>query len=157
MSTFRLPRITRGQTVLPQRHRRREDPPIPAKRKYQPDGIGDAAILVDAKSGRIWLAALWSHGDRGWETSRPGMTPEETGQLLLTYSDNDGRSWAAFRNITRMVKDPAWRLCFNGPGAGISMKNGTLVFPAMFRSADGGKTRGKPLLTILWSKVQGVT
>ncbi len=60
----------------------------------------------------IWLAALWSHGDRGWETSRPGMTPEETGQLLLTYSDDDGRSWASLRNITGMVKNPAWRLCF---------------------------------------------
>ena len=125
--------------------------------KYQPDGIGDAAILVDAKTGRIWLAALWSHGDRGWETSRPGMTPEETGQLLLTYSDDDGRSWAPLRNVTPMVKVPAWRLCFNGPGAGISMKDGTLVFPAMFRSADGGETQGKPFSTILWSKDQGAT
>lgn len=125
--------------------------------KYQGDGIGDAALLVDAKTGRIWLAALWSHGDRGWETSRPGMTPEETGQLLLTYSDDDGRSWASLRNITGMVKNPAWRLCFNGPGAGISMKNGTLVFPAMFRSADGRDTQGKPFSTILWSKDQGAT
>ena len=56
-----------------------------------------------------------------------------------------------------MVKDPAWRLCFNGPGAGISMQDGTLVFPAMFRSADGGETQGKPFSTILWSKDQGAT
>jgi sialidase-1 len=125
--------------------------------KHQADGIGDAALLVDVKTGRIWLAALWSHGDRGWETSRPGMTPEETGQLLLTYSDDDGRTWAPLRNLTPMVKDPAWRLCFNGPGAGISMQDGTLVFPAMFRSADGGETQGKPFSTILWSKDQGAT
>jgi sialidase-1 len=85
------------------------------------------------------------------------MTPEETGQFLIAHSDNDGGSWSALRNITPMVKDPAWKLCFNGPGAGISMKDGTLVFPAQFRSAEGGETNGKPFSTIIWSKDRGET
>lgn len=124
---------------------------------YAPDGVGDPAVLVDEITGRIWLAALWSHGNRAWNGSGPGMTPDETGQFLLTHSDDDGKSWAPLRNITPMVKDPSWRLCFNGPGAGICMKDGTLVFPAQFRAADGGETKGKPFSTVIVSTDRGET
>lgn len=125
--------------------------------KYEADGCGDPAILVDWRSGRIWLVALWSHGNRAWGNSGPGMTPDETGQFLLAHSDDDGKTWSGLRNITASIKDPAWRLVFNGPGAGICMKDGTLVFPAQFRAADGGETKGKPFSTIISSKDQGET
>ena len=125
--------------------------------KYQADGCGDPAILVDEETGRIWVAALWSHGNRAWGNSGPGMTPDETGQFLLTHSDDDGKTWSELRNITEQVKNPEWRLVFNGPGAGICMKDGTLVFPAQFRAADGGETKGKPFSTIIWSKDRGET
>jgi sialidase-1 len=118
--------------------------------KHSFDGVGDPAILVDPKSGRIWIAALWSHGNRGWNGSGPGMTPEETGQFMLAHSDDDGKTWSKPINITPQVKDPAWRLCFNGPGAGIALDDGTLVFPAQYRAADG-----KPWSTIISSKDQG--
>jgi sialidase-1 len=124
---------------------------------YESDGVGDPAVVVDETTGRIWIAALWSHGNHAWGNSGPGLAPTETGQLLVTHSDDDGKSWAPLRNLTPMVKDPAWRLCFNGPGAGICMKDGTLVFPAQFRAADGGETQGKPFATILWSKDHGTT
>ena len=118
--------------------------------KHSYDGVGDPAILVDPNSGRIWIAALWSHGKRGWNGSGPGMTPEETGQFMLACSDDDGKTWSKPVNITEQVKDPAWRLFFNGPGAGIALKDGTLVFPAQYRAADG-----KPWSTLIWSKDQG--
>lgn len=124
---------------------------------YAKDGVGDPAILMDEATGRIWIAALWSHGNRSWNGSGPGLTPEETGQLLLSHSDDDGRTWSPLRNITLQIKDPSWRLAFNGPGAGICMKDGTLVFPAQFRAADGGKTGGKPFSTIIVSKDRGET
>lgn len=125
--------------------------------KYEADGCGDPAVLVDEKTGRIWVAALWSHGNRAWGNSGPGMTPNETGQLILTHSDDDGKTWSELRNITEQIKKPEWRLAFNGPGAGICMKDGTLVFPAQFRAADGGETQGKPFSTVLWSKDNGDT
>ncbi len=123
--------------------------------KYADGGIGDPAILVDRSTGRIWIAALWGHGDIGWNTSKPGMSPEETGQLLLTFSDDDGLTWSPLRNITPSIKEPKWRLCFNSPGAGICLHDGTLVFPAMFRAADGGNTDGKPYATVLSSRDHG--
>nr|MCU0779778.1 glycoside hydrolase [Akkermansiaceae bacterium] len=116
------------------------------------DGIGDPAILADPKRGRLWLAALWSHGKRAWHGSGPGLKPEETGQLMLSHSDDDGLTWSPPANVTAQVKDPAWRLFFNGPGAGIVLADGTLVFPAQFRAADG-----KPWSTMISSADGGQT
>jgi sialidase-1 len=120
--------------------------------KHGYDGVGDPSILVDPKTGRIWIAALWSHGNRGWNGSGPGLTPEETGQLMLAYSDDDGKSWSKPINITEQVKQPEWRLFFNGPGNGIVLQDGTLVFAAQYRAADG-----KPWSTLIASKDGGET
>ncbi len=101
------------------------------------NGVGDPTILVDRQTGAVFVAALWSQGNRGWHGSGPGLTPEETGQFVLTKSTDDGVSWSPPINITSQVKDPRWRLCFQGPGAGIQTKDGTLIFPAQFRDASG--------------------
>lgn len=116
------------------------------------NGVGDPCVLVDKKTGTIWVAALWSFGNRAWGGSGPGMTKEETGQFVLVKSENDGVSWSRPINITSQVKNPEWRLCFQGPGNGICTSKGILVFPAQYRdksgtehsffiySKDGGKT-----------------
>lgn len=116
------------------------------------NGVGDPAVLVDQKTGHIFVAALWSKGNRGWKGSGPGLSPGETGQFVLTKSTDDGMTWSKPVNITKQVKHRDWRLCFQGPGAGIQLRNGALVFPAQFKdaantphscfiaSSDGGKT-----------------
>jgi sialidase-1 len=116
------------------------------------NGVGDPAILVDRETDAIFIAALWSHGDRGWHGSGPGMKPEETGQLVLTKSTDDGLTWSKPINITAQVKDPAWRLCFQGPGAGIQAKDGTLIFAAQFRDADAA-----PHSCFIYSRDHGAT
>jgi sialidase-1 len=63
--------------------------------------------------------------------------PAETGQFLLTRSDDDGLTWSAPINITSQIKKPEWRLLLQGPGAGIQLRDGTLVFPAQHRDANG--------------------
>ena len=125
--------------------------------KWNHDGIGDPCILVDEQSGAIWVAATWSHGNRSWRGSGPGLTPEETGQLMLSRSDDDGLTWSEPINITRQVKDPKWRFVLQGPGAGITLKDGTLVFPAQYRSAPDGPHQGKPFSTMIHSKDRGQT
>ncbi len=99
------------------------------------NGVGDPAILVD-RNGTVFVAALWSKGPRAWNGSGPGMTPDETGQFVLVKSTDEGVSWSKPVSITPQVKNPAWRLCFNGPGNGIQLRDGTLVFPAQFKGAD---------------------
>ena len=120
------------------------------------NGIGDPAVLVDETTGTIWVAALWLHGHdkdkMAWWASRPGMTPQETGQLMLVKSEDDGITWSEPINITEQTKDPKWYLFFNGPGSGITLKDGKIMFAAQYKdenqvphstliySADHGKT-----------------
>ena len=118
------------------------------------NGVGDPAILVDRASNTIFVVALWSKGDRAWKGSGPGVTPEETGQLLMTRSQDDGRSWSSPINVTARLhgRDPAWRLFFNGPGSGIQLRDGTLVFAAQYREASG-----PPHSCFLYSRDHGET
>lgn len=116
------------------------------------NGIADPTLLVDKVTGRIWCAALWSFGNRGWSGSGPGLTPAETGQFLLNYSDDDGVTWSQPVSITPQIKDPAWRLYFQGPGKGICLRDGTLVFPAQFKDASN-----VAFSNFIFSKDRGVT
>lgn len=135
------------------------------------NGVSDACILVDKNSGRIWVAGLWMYGvhDKNgiwiegltqdssrWEHqwaargSQPGFTPKQTCQFLLTYSDDDGETWAKPLNITKKTKKKEWWLYAPAPGAGITMSDGTLVFPTQGRDENG-----VPFSNITYSKNGG--
>lgn len=119
------------------------------------NGVGDPCILFDTKTNTAWIAALWTHGcgnQRAWWSSHQGMTPEETGQLVLTCSKDDGKTWSAPVNVTSQVKDPSWYLLLQGPGRGITMNDGTLVFPIQFIDSTRVPNAG-----IMYSKNQGDT
>lgn len=92
----------------------------------------------------------WISWHTRMDSSKSGMTPEETGQFVLVKSEDDGLTWSEPINITSQIKNPKWRLFFNGPGMGISMKNGTLVFPAQYRDQNG-----VPHSTIVYSTDHG--
>ena len=96
------------------------------------NGVGDPAILFDPKTNTIWVAALWSKGNRSIAGSLPGLSPDTTGQLVLASSSDDGITWSTPQSITPQVKKPGWHLFFQGPGSGIAMKNGQLVFAAQY-------------------------
>ncbi len=119
------------------------------------NGVGDPCILVDRQTGTIWVAGLWSHGKPGqrtWNSSEPGLSPAETGQYLLVKSEDDGKTWSQPVNITQQVKNKNWQLMLQGPGKGITLKNGTLVFPAQFKDENR-----VPFSTIIYSSDHGKT
>lgn len=123
--------------------------------KWNYDGIGDPAVLVDRNTGTIWVAATWSHGNRSWRGSGPGLEPHETGQLMLVRSDDDGLTWSKPVNITKQVKKPEWCFILQGPGKGITMQDGTLVFAAQYQ--DPPEKRRLPHSTIIYSRDHGGT
>ncbi|MBN2279314.1 MAG: exo-alpha-sialidase [Candidatus Marinimicrobia bacterium] len=119
------------------------------------NGVGDPSILVDRNTGTIWVAAAWAHGmknERSWFASGKGVKPGETMQLLLTKSDDDGQSWSKLINITEQIKKPEWELCMVGPGSGITLSDGTLIFPAQYQDEHE-----IPHSTILYSQDHGQT
>ena len=119
------------------------------------NGVGDPSILVDKKTNTIWIVAAWTHGmgnGRAWNNSMPGMTPDETAQLILVKSEDDGKTWSQPINITSQVKHPSWYFLLQGPGRGITMKDGTLVFPIQFIDSTRIPNAG-----IMYSKDRGKT
>lgn len=119
------------------------------------NGVGDPSILTDEVTGTIWIVAARTYGmgnNRAWTNSRPGMSREETAQLMLVRSDDDGQTWSKPINITEQVKDPSWHFLLQGPGRGITMKDGTLVFPIQYIDPQR-----LPHAGIMYSKDHGET
>ena len=137
------------------------------------NGISDACILVDKKTGTIFIAGLWMYGvldkDGKWieglnenskdwnhqwrdKGSQPGFDPKRTSQFLLTSSRDNGRTWSEPVNLTTLCKKESWWLWAPAPGAGITLRDGTLVFPT-----QGRDEKGQPFSNITYSKDGGKT
>ena len=109
------------------------------KKANQLNGIGDPCLLVDEVTGEVFCFAIWTHGHEGYRAlgyAGTGYDVEDTPQLMMVRSSDSGQSWSAPINITRQVKRPEWRATFQGPGRGITMKDGTLVIP--FQHQENG-------------------
>lgn len=125
---------------------------------HENNGVGDPSILVDPATNTIWVAALWSKGNRSIAGSKPGLSPDTTGQFVLAYSNDDGLTWSEPFSITEQVKNPIWHLYFNGPGAGMAMQDGTLVFPSQYWDETTSPSRvGIPHSSIVYSTDHGKT
>lgn len=137
------------------------------------NGVSDACLLVDSKSGNIFVAGLWMHGvihDNGrwienlsdsstawnhqWRTrgSQPGFDVKQTSQFLIARSSDDGLTWSEPVNLTRMCKKEEWWLWAPAPGNGITLEDGTLVFPT-----QGRNKTGEPFSNISYSMDGGIT
>ena len=119
------------------------------------NGVGDPSILVDTQTNTVWMVAAWAHGmgnQRAWWSSHPGMDINHTAQLVLAKSTDDGKTWSKPINITEQVKDPSWYFLLQGPGRGITMSDGTLVFPTQFIDSTRVPNAG-----IMYSKDRGKT
>ena len=137
------------------------------------NGVSDACILVDKKTGDLFIAGLWMYGvinkDGKWleglneestdwnhqwrdKGSQPGFDVKQTSQFLITKSSDNGKTWSKPLNITKMCKKEEWWLWAPAPGAGITLQDGTLVFPT-----QGRDSTGKPFSNITYSKDHGVT
>ena len=71
------------------------------------NGVGDPSILVDETNNTIWIVAAWCHGmgnQRAWFNSQQGMTMDETAQLVLCKSEDDGKTWSEPINIPNRSK-----------------------------------------------------
>jgi len=137
------------------------------------NGVSDACILVDKNTGDIYVAGLWMYGvidktgkwvenltdtstawNHQWRDkgSQPGFDVKQTSQFLITKSTDNGKTWSEPVNLTKLCKKEEWWLWAPAPGAGITLADGTLVFPTQGRDATG-----KAFSNITYSKDGGKT
>ncbi|MDD4032646.1 MAG: exo-alpha-sialidase [Bacteroidales bacterium] len=136
------------------------------------NGVSDGCILVDENTGALYVAGLWMHGvldpkngkwvknlndtstawNHQWRNfgSQPGYDVKRSSQFLITKSEDDGLTWSDPVNITKQVKPESWWFLAPAPGRGITLEDGTLVFPA-----EGRMETGLQISTIVWSKDGG--
>lgn len=123
------------------------------------NGVSDASITVDKNTGEIFVAGTWMYGvldeatgrfieglgehstewNHQWRTNgtQPGYDVKQSSQMLIARSTDDGLSWSEPENITRQVKPEFWWLMTTAPGAGITLRDGTIVIPAQGRTENG--------------------
>jgi sialidase-1 len=99
-----------------------------------PNTSGNPAPVVTA-SGRIVLLTTYNAGTATETQILRGQVPPEDGRRVFTqYSDDDGVTWSAPREITATAKLPNWRWYATGPGHATRLTHGPhrgrLVVPA---------------------------
>jgi sialidase-1 len=137
------------------------------------NGVSDPNILVDKNTGTIFIAGLWMHGvldangkwiegltdtstnwNHQWRAkgSQPGFDVKQTAQFLIVKSEDNGKTWSKPVNVTQQCKQEEGWLWAPAPGAGITLRDGTLVFPTQGRDKSG-----KAFSNITYSKDGGNT
>jgi sialidase-1 len=101
-------------------------------------GVGDASLLADRRSGRIWCFHSYGPPGIGFGTAKPGArTGPSTFQFHAMFSDNEGASWSEPRDLTPQVKDPSWQAMFATSGTHIQTNSGRYLIPMVVRDAQG--------------------
>jgi len=87
---------------------------------------GNPCPVVDGLTGVIWLPFTKNMASGPEDLICAGRAPRT---VWLTWSDDDGVSWADPVEITAAVKRPEWTWYATGPGHGIQLRDGRLVVP----------------------------
>ena len=114
--------------------------------------------MLYSSSSKTYYSIDYNHiscfAEHQWceKGSQPGFGVKETSQFIITKSTDDGLTWSEPVNITSQTKRKEWWLYAPAPGHGVTLSDGTLVFPTQGRdkegqsfsnitySKDGGKT-----------------
>lgn len=134
--------------------------PMRTIKKVKEGGVGDASLLLDRSTGRVWCFFNYGPPGIGFHTAKPGdRTGPTTFQFHAMHSDDDGATWSEAVDITPQVKEPSWQAMFATSGTDIQTSTGRFLVPLVVRdgkgvvhslnaySDDHGKTwkRGEPI------------
>lgn len=93
---------------------------------------GNPSPVVDRVTSVAWLLMTWNRADDN-EAQIIDQTSKDSRRVFVTFSADDGASWAPPREITADVKKSNWTWYATGPGAGIQIEHGAhagrLVIP----------------------------
>ena len=97
-----------------------------------PNTCGNPCPVVDSTTGTIWLLLTWNSGSLHESKIKPGFG-RDSRRVFVSYSTDDGKTWAKPTEITSATKKNEWTWYATGPGAGIQLEKskhaGRLVIP----------------------------
>lgn len=97
-----------------------------------PNTCGNPCPVVDETTGTIWLLMTHNLGQDRESEIVEGKS-EGTRTVWVSYSDDDGLTWAPPKNITPTTKKENWTWYATGPGVGIQLRlgdhQGRLIIP----------------------------
>ncbi len=123
-------------------------------------GVGDASLLLERETGRVWCFFSYGPPGIGFRTAHAGArTGPTTFQIHAMHSDDDGQTWSAPQDLSPQIKDPGWEAAFVTSGTHMETSKGRFLLPLVVRypgnivsarnaySDDRGKTWhvGQPL------------
>lgn len=112
--------------------------PIRTIREVKEGGVGDASLLLDRSTGRVWCFHNYGPPGIGFQNAKPGArTGPTTFQVHAMYSDDDGATWSTPVDLTPQIKDPAWEGMFATSGTDIQTGSGRFLMPLVVRDANG--------------------
>lgn len=91
---------------------------------HEANTIGNPCPVVDQSTGRIWLPLTWNVGTDKERQIMAG-TSKAPRRVYMTFSDDDGLTWAPFEDISATTRQSHWRWYATGPGRGIQLTKGT--------------------------------
>ncbi|MBP36028.1 MAG: hypothetical protein CMP31_10455 [Roseibacillus sp.] len=89
----------------------------------QDNVAGNPCPVVDQSTGRIWSLQTWN-SHKVHESQMKAGFGEDSRRVFVTYSDDDGKTWANAKDITPSAKQKGWSWYATGPGAGIQLQRG---------------------------------
>jgi len=125
----------------------------------QDNVAGNPCPVVDQSTGRIWSLQTWNSHTVHEPQMKAGFG-EDSRRVFITYSDDDGKTWAKAKDISASAKQKEWSWYATGPGTGIQLQRGQhkgrLIIPCDHtRLPEGGpKTHHSH---ILYSDDHGAT
>ncbi len=106
--------------------------------KVKEGGVGDASLLLDRDTGRVWCFHAYGPPGIGFREAQGGeRTGSHTLQWHAMYSDDGGATWSEPVDLTPRVKDPAWEAMFATSGTDIQTRGGRFLIPMVVRDGQG--------------------
>lgn len=121
---------------------------------YDKDGNKtDYVVVTECQAPYTELGNLYKNGEyvgniyRYTGPDKGELSVLRTQYLWLSHSDDDGKTWSVPKDITAQVKPDNVIFLGPGPGAGIQLKDGTLVFAVYSGTENLQPTQSSALIT----------
>ena len=106
--------------------------PARTMREVKEGGVGDASLLFDGKTGRLWCFHAYGPPGVGFGTKGAGNL-----RVHAMSSDDDAQTWSQPADLTAQVKQPDWHNLFATSGTHFRTTRGRYLVPLVVRDSSG--------------------